>query len=82
MDFSVEKICRLNPDLIIVPGMTDPRKLEKFRELKIPVETFLQPADFRDICGQYIKLENSWTGNRKPLKQSKPSKARSKPLGT
>jgi iron complex transport system substrate-binding protein len=68
IDFSVEKICRMKPDLILASGMTDPRKLGKFRELKIPCETFLQPVDFKDICGQYIRLGKLLDREQKAVK--------------
>ncbi|MCI5122529.1 MAG: ABC transporter substrate-binding protein, partial [Candidatus Electrothrix sp. AUS4] len=56
MQFSLEKILSLRPDLILATGLTSPVQLKKFRELGLRVEQFPQSASFVEICDQFLRL--------------------------
>ena len=56
MQFSVEKILSLQPDLILATGLTQPQQLQKFRELGLRVVQFRQSASFADICAQFRRI--------------------------
>ncbi|WLE96183.1 MAG: helical backbone metal receptor [Candidatus Electrothrix communis] len=56
MQFSLEKILSLRPDLILATGLTSPVQLKKFRDLGLRVEQFPQSASFAEICTQFRQL--------------------------
>jgi len=56
IDINIEKIFQLKPDLVLSSGLTDPKKLDKLRDLKIRVEVFVQPENFQAICDQFMRL--------------------------
>ena len=52
----IEKIVSLKPDLVLATSLTRPRQIAKLEQLGIKVVQFAQPANFDDICGQFIEL--------------------------
>ncbi len=56
IDFSIEKIIQMNPDLLLASSITDPRKLEKIKDMKIRLEVFSEPESFQEICDQFMRL--------------------------
>jgi iron complex transport system substrate-binding protein len=56
MQFSVEKILSLHPDLILATGLTSPPQIEKLRKLGMKVVQFRQPASFAEICNQFLEI--------------------------
>ena len=56
MQFSLEKILSLRPDLILATGLTSPTQIRKFEELGLRVEQFPQSASFEEICTQFLRL--------------------------
>ena len=55
-ELSIEKIVALKPDLILANNLNPPQQLEKLRELGLHVELFRQPANFAEICDQFLRL--------------------------
>lgn len=56
MQFSLEKILSLRPDLILATGLTSPTQLKRFEELGLRVVQFRQSASFQEICTQFLRL--------------------------
>ena len=53
---NIEKIVSLKPDLVLATSLTRPRQISKLESLGIKVVQFAQPANFDDICEQFIEL--------------------------
>ncbi len=53
---NIEKIVSLKPDLVLATSLTRPRQIAKLERLGIKVVQFAQPANFDDICKQFIEL--------------------------
>lgn len=53
---NIEKIVSLKPDLVLATSLTRPRQIAKLESLGIKVVQFAQPANFDDICEQFIEL--------------------------
>ncbi|RKY67401.1 MAG: ABC transporter substrate-binding protein [Candidatus Latescibacterota bacterium] len=56
MEVDVEKIVGLKPDLVLATSLTDPKDVEKLKDLGINVITFPNPKSFSQICEQFLKL--------------------------
>lgn len=56
VDVNLEKIIGLNPDLVIATSLTDPKSVEKLKNLGIAVITINQAKDFTRICEQLSRL--------------------------
>jgi len=56
MQFSLEKIISLRPDLILATGLTRPESIKKLLNLDLHVVQFNQPNSFAEICNQFISL--------------------------
>lgn len=55
-ELSIEKIVALKPDIILATNLNPPQQLEKLRGLGLRVELFRQPANFGEICDQFLRL--------------------------
>lgn len=51
-----EKIVSLNPSIVLATSLTDPRVVEKLRNLGIRVVTFPATRDFKELCEQFLEL--------------------------
>lgn len=56
MQFSLEKLISLQPDLILATGFTQPQQLQQLQRLGLPVVQFEQPSSFSESCDQLIEL--------------------------
>ena len=56
MQFSLEKLISLQPDLILATGFTQPQQLQQLQRLGLPVVQFDQPSSFSASCTQLIEL--------------------------
>ncbi|MFH1800477.1 MAG: helical backbone metal receptor [Candidatus Omnitrophota bacterium] len=56
VDANLEKIVSLDPDLVIVTPMIDPRSVAKMRALGLHVETFAPAKNFKGISGSFLRL--------------------------
>lgn len=56
MQFSLEKLISLQPDLILATGFTQPQQLQQLQRLGLPVVQFQQPSSFSKSCAQLIEL--------------------------
>jgi ABC-type Fe3+-hydroxamate transport system substrate-binding protein len=56
MQFSIEKIISLNPDLILATGLTRPEQVQQLQAAGIEVIHVPQPKSFAEICSQFLKL--------------------------
>lgn len=56
MQFSLEKLISLQPDLILATGFTQPQQLQQLQRLGLPVVQFQQPDSFLESCTQLIEL--------------------------
>lgn len=55
-ELSIEKIVSLRPELILANNLTPFHQVEKLKHLGFRVEIFSQPASFKDICDQFLRL--------------------------
>lgn len=55
-ELSIEKIVALKPDIILATNLNPPQQLDKLRNLGLRVELFRQPANFGEICDQFLRL--------------------------
>ncbi len=56
MQFSVEKIIALKPDLILATGLTRPQQVTQLQAAGIAVIHVTQPESFAEICSQFLEL--------------------------
>lgn len=56
MQFSIEKIISLNPDLILATGLTRPEQVQQLQAAGIAVIHLPQPRSFAEICSQFLEL--------------------------
>lgn len=56
MQFNIEQILSLKPDLILATGLTSPRQVAQLAATGVRVVHFHQPAGFAAICDQLLEL--------------------------
>lgn len=56
VDVDLEKMLSLKPDLVLATSLTNPRQIEKLRNLGVRVASFPQPKNFSEICEQFLEL--------------------------
>jgi ABC-type Fe3+-hydroxamate transport system substrate-binding protein len=56
IDFNLEKIVTLKPDLVLVMEFSDRRAVEKLKSLGIRVEKFPSPKNFNHLCESFLRL--------------------------
>lgn len=56
MQFSIEKIIGLQPDLILATGLTRPQQVKRLQDAGIKVVHVKQPGSFAEICSQFLFL--------------------------
>jgi iron complex transport system substrate-binding protein len=56
IDFNLEKILTLKPDLVLGMEFSDRRTIEKLKDLGIRVEIFPSPGDFNYLCESFLRL--------------------------
>ena len=56
MQFSMEKVIALQPDLVLATAFTNPQQLQKLEKLGFTVVRFDQPRSFEQSCEQLIEL--------------------------
>ena len=56
MQFSIEKILSLHPDLILATGLTRPEQVQQLKAAGIPVVHVPQPQSFAEICSRFLEL--------------------------
>lgn len=56
IEVNIEKIFNLKPDLVLATPLTNPKTIEKLRNLGIRVVVFPAPSDFNQICEQFLEL--------------------------
>ena len=56
IDFNLEKILTLKPDLVLGMEFSDRRTIEKLNDLGIHVEIFPSPGDFNHLCESFLRL--------------------------
>lgn len=52
----LEKAVGLKPDLVLATSLTNPKTVQKLRDLGIEVKIFPAPKDFASLCGQFLDL--------------------------
>ena len=65
---NIEKVFRLEPDLVLATSLIDPRSTEKLKNLGLRVVTFSTPRNFNDICKQFLELSRL-VGKEKEAKE-------------
>lgn len=55
-EINTEKVFNLKPDLVLTTPLTNPKTIEKLRNLGIRVVVFPAPSDFNQICEQFLDL--------------------------
>ncbi len=56
LQFSIEKILSLQPDLVLATGFTQPLQLQQMKNLGLRVVQFPQPNSLQQSCEQFLKL--------------------------
>jgi iron complex transport system substrate-binding protein len=56
IEVNIEKIVSLKPDLVLATSLTDPKAIQKLKNLGIRVITFPAPKSFSEICGHFVEL--------------------------
>lgn len=56
MQPNLEKILKLRPDLVLAMTLTDPRSIQKMRELGLNVVTFTIADTFSDLCDVFLQI--------------------------
>ena len=52
----LEKIVALKPDLVLATSLTNPKTIQKLRDLGIKVKIFPAPKNFTILCDQFLEL--------------------------
>lgn len=56
IDFNLEKIVTLQPDLVLGMEFSDRKVIEKLKNLGIRVELFPSPKNFNQLCESFLRL--------------------------
>ncbi len=56
LQFSVEKIISLQPDLVLATGFTKPQQMRQLQDLGLRVVQVKQPASLKESCEQFLEL--------------------------
>ena len=58
INFSIEKIVSLKPDLILATGLTDVKQLQTLKKLGFEkkIIQFTEPDSYKEICNHFLKL--------------------------
>ena len=56
MQFSIEKIIGMHPDLVLATGLTRPQQVKQLQAAGIKVIHVSQPGSFEEICTQFLFL--------------------------
>ncbi len=56
VDFNLEKILTLKPDLVLAMEFADRRAIEKLKNLGLRVELFPSEKDFEHLCRSFLRL--------------------------
>ena len=59
IDPDLEKIVKLQPDLVLAMGLTNPKVLTKMRSLGLKVLTYEIPDTFSRICDLFVQVGNA-----------------------
>jgi len=65
IDFNLEKIVTLKPDIVLGMEFSDRRTIEKLRYLGIRVELFPSPKNFEHLCQSFLRLGTILNRQRK-----------------
>jgi iron complex transport system substrate-binding protein len=68
IDFNLEKILTLKPDLVLGMEFSDRRTIEKLKNLGIRVEIFPSPKNFNHLCESFLRL-GKMVGQEEKAKQ-------------
>lgn len=53
---NLEKIVSLKPDLVLATSLTNPKTIQKLKDLGIEVRIFPAPKNFTSLCEQFLEL--------------------------
>lgn len=56
VEVNIERVFRLNPDLVIATSLISPKTKEKLKNLGIKLATFPTPGNFSQMCKQFLEL--------------------------
>jgi iron complex transport system substrate-binding protein len=56
MQYNIEQIVGLQPDLILATGLTSPQQVAQLAASGVKVVHFRQPSNFAEICTQFLEL--------------------------
>lgn len=56
IEVDLEKIISLKPDLVLATPLSNPKQVEKIKNLGIKVVNFSAPGTFQQICNQFLEL--------------------------
>ncbi|MBN2403492.1 MAG: ABC transporter substrate-binding protein [Spirochaetes bacterium] len=68
MNFNIENVLELKPDLILTTSLANRNKINKLRQLKIKVVELRHPKSFNEICDNFIELGKA-IGSEKKAEQ-------------
>jgi len=55
-NIDLERIVTLKPDIVLATSLTNPKTVQKLKDLGIEVKIFPAPKDFISLCDQFIEL--------------------------
>jgi len=55
-DVNIEKIVSLKPDLVLTTSLTNPKAIERLKNLGIKTVNFPQAENFTQLCAQFLEL--------------------------
>lgn len=58
VEFNVEKVLNLKPDLVLATALTEAQGVRKLKDLGIRIVVFDQAKNFKQLCDQFQQLSN------------------------
>lgn len=52
----MERVLKIQPDLVLATSMANPKQLKKLQSLGVRTYTFQQPKSYKEMCDQFLKL--------------------------
>jgi len=81
VEFSVEKVLQLRPDVVLASPLASKRAVERLRRLGVWVEVFPTPRTFGDLCGNFLQLAALLGAEERALEVLRGVKGRMERLG-
>jgi len=81
VEFSVEKVLQLRPEVVLASPLASRRAMERLRHLGVWVELFPTPKTFEDLCSNFLQLAALLGAEQKALEVLRGVKGKMERLG-